>query len=495
MTKKVYSRAIAVVLVAAMCMVAVFTGAVSAETTRTASCSVTGYGYYQGAKDSYVTAEVTFSSSEKEFVAGSFTASATGLSLIDCSLPSGESGFTIKVNPSNGKVVFMGFTESSDNDIKSVSNLTLLVKFTVTGGALSAQDAGTRWTVNISGIDITNTSEETYTCANASGTIHVHQFDSGTTSGKVTTKNCQYCTETQAEINNDGTLGSNTLAATRKANLTFTKDGDTVLNALVPVSSIDGVYSKVYFVYKYKTDEAELQQATSVSSGTMTVGGTPYYVFPCGRNGGIGRMGRDITGNFIAVTSGGTASISTDWTYSVKTYLETLIIGNDAADANYAKALWNFGKYTAEALNLTTDAALFGTAKSVTDWFGSQSVSTSADKNGTDSAWNLKGVTVTTGYKPKMNLRFSKAVVATVKVYDAGELVYSKEVTLSDTNLEISDIPTKYITGDVVIGVKDSIKTYTYGFGRYAKAQAGKPDGNVFKWMMNYAYYLNQKYA
>lgn len=491
MTKKAFLKAIAAVLVMAFCFTIVFTGVVSAES---ADCTVTGYSYSKGAKDSYVTAEVTFTS-ETDFTAGSFTAAATGLSLVDCS--TATEGVEVYVNPANGKILFAGFEENAEDAIISFGSLTLLVKFTVTGGMLEDQAAGTTWTVNITSIDITNVDEATYDISDASGTIHVHNFNGdSSTSGKITTTHCSVagCTEVSTEVNNDGTLTTNSLEGeVKRGFLTFTKDGDTVLNALANKAAVD-IYDDVYFVYTYVTDVNGVNQevtATSKYTGVKNVGGVDYYVFPCGRNGGVGRMGRNVTGNFIGVKNGD-ASISGDWEYSIKRYLEYLIESGTPKEQNYAKSLWNFGKYTAEAAKLD-DASDFAGTKTVADW---TLPTGKASKIGTDGSWTLAGVRVTTGYKPKMNLRFNKTGLnATVKVYDAGELVYSKEVALTGDTLTISDIPTKYLIGDLVIGVKNSPMTISYSFGKYANARQGKDDGNVFKWMMNYAYYLNEAYA
>ena len=492
MTKKTISKVIAMLCVAALCFTAVFTGVVSAD-ARTATATVAGSGYYQGDKASYVSADVTFESATA-FTAGSLTFSATGLTLIDCS--TATEGFHVYVNPANSKVLFAGFSESATNDIVSATSLTLTAKFSINAGALADQAAGATWTVNAQSITITNTAEETYTCSNASGTIHVHNFNGATTTtGNVTRHACSVagCSEVETEITDTGALTTNGLAATKKAVLTFTNDGDTVLNALVAKSAIDGVYDSVYFVYTYVTDvngENQTITATSTSIGTKNLSGTDYYVFPCGRNGGVGRMGRDIKGNFIAV-AGGTTTVSEDWVYSVKAYLEQLISNGSSAEQNYAKSLWNFGKYTAESLGL---ADSFGDAKTgVADW--TLPTSKAAVATG-DATWTLSGVTVTTGYKPKMNLKFNESGLnATVKVYDSGELVYSKEVALTGNTLTVSDIPTKYLTGDIEIGVTGSPKTISYSFGKYAKARQGKTDGTVFQWMMNYAYYLNQAFA
>ena len=411
MSKKTISKVIAMVCVMALVITAVFTGVVSAD-ARTATATVTGSSYYQGDKASYVSAEVTFES-DTAFTAGSLTFSATGLTLIDCSFVTAANndfpGSYIYVNPANGKVLFAGFSESATNDIQSTTSLTLVAKFSINDGALANKAAGTTWTVTAGSITITNTAEETYTCSNASGTIHVHKFNGATTTtGNVTTHACSVggCSEVETEISDTSALTTNALAdGTKRAVLAFTTDGDTVLNALVEKSAVDA-YDTVYFTYSYQTNDDlgsnVTETATSTKSGVKNVGGTDYYLFPCGRNGGVGRMGRPITGNFIAVSAGGDTTISADWEYSVKAYLEALIDNGSAAEQNYAKSLWNFGKYTAEFAGL---ADSFGDAKTgVANW-GLPAIK-AAVTTGSDDTWNLSKVSVTTGYKPKMNLKF-----------------------------------------------------------------------------------------
>lgn len=508
MSKKTISKAIAVICVMALCLTALFTGAVSAE-NRTATCTVTGYKYDVGAKDSYVTAEVKFDSATA-FTAGSFTATATGLTFNDCSVAQSTGGDAPEVylNVSNKKILFAGFSESATNDIKSYTSLTLVLTFTVSNyQSVEKAPAGTSWTVNVSDIDITNTAEETYTTANASGTIHVHNFASPSTANNVTTTTCSICGETHAEVADTTGLTGNDLAATKKANVSFTATGDTVLNALVAKSVIDaGAYDDVYFIYQYKGDDAEPIKGTAVNSGTVNVSGTDYYVFPLYGDAGIGRISRNYSGNFVTV-KGSTVTVSDLWEYSILEYAKALISGGSAAEQNYAKALFNYGYYTTEALGYDT-AAYTGAPLTLAD--AALPASKSAVATGTDANWNIAGISVTTGFKPKMNIRFNAATVSnmstvTIKVTAADKLVYWKEVattsltgTGSDTYI-LSDIPTKYLNGDIVIGAKsgdtESAKTVTYSYGKYAKARQGKADANVFQALVNWAYYLGVAFA
>lgn len=513
MTKRVFSKAIAIMLVASMCLVAVFTGAVSAE-TRSATCTVTGKGYDVGARDSLVYANVTFQSGTA-FTAGTFEVAAEGLTLVDCSPAVENDGNqpNVKLNVSNKRVLFYGFSESADNDIKSYTDLTLVLKFTINNGSLYNSAAGTKWNVTVSNINITNVAEETYTTANATNTtaaaIHVHNYTAASANGSVTTKTCSICGAKHAEVTDTTGLGSNNLKANSAANVTFDEIGDTVLNALLPVSvAVDNVY----FIYHYTVDENGVnteKTGTAVSAGTVTYNGATYYVFPCGRNGGIGRISRTVTGNFVV--NGSTVTISAPWSYSIQQYCNAVINGSyDEKDQNYAKALLNYGYYTAKALQTTyssyaTDVATYG-AMPITLTPFELPTSKAAVVDGTDDNWDLaSGLSVTTGFKPKMNIKFTAATATnmdtiTVQVKDGTKVVYYKEIATSiiasnNNTYVLSDVPTKYLVGDIVIGAKkngnESGKTITYSYAKYAKARANKADANVFQSLMDYAYYLS----
>lgn len=512
MSKKTISKAIAVICVMALCLTALFTGAVSAE-ARTATCTVTGYAYDVGAKDSYVTAEIKFESATA-FTAGSFTVAGEGLTFNDCSVGQSTGGDAPEVylNVSNKKILFAGFSESATNDIKSYTSLTLVVTFTVSDGqSVEKAAAGKSWAVNVSDIDITNTAEETYTTASASGSIHVHNFGSPSTANNVTTTTCSICGKTHAEVADTTGLTGNDLAATKKASVSFTATGDTVLNALVAKSVIDaGAYDNVYFIYQYKGDDAEPIKGTAVKSDTNTVnvGGTDYYVFPLYGDAGIGRISRNYSGNFVTV-KGSTVTVSGLWEYSILAYAQTLSTEGNADEQNYAKALINYGYYTTEALGYDT-AAYTGAPLSLAD--AALPASKSAVATGTDESWSIAGISVTTGFKPKMNIRFNAATLSskdtvTIKVTANDKLVYWKEVAVSsltgtgsDTYI-LSDIPTKYLNGDIVIGAKngdtESAKTITYSYGKYAKARKDRSaaDANVFQALVNWAYYLGIAFA
>ena len=212
-------------------------------------------------------------------------------------------------------------------------------------------------------------------------------------------------------------------------------------------------------------------------------------------------MARDIVGHFVVV-NGNNVTKSAKWNYSVKECLEGLMSGSDTNAANYAKALWNYGKYTTAKLAtdaetaqyFAADAEKYGAEKALSGY--TLPTTTKGDVGGTDNSWKVSKVSVTTGYKPAMNFTMSREVsTVTVKVYNDtnanAKLVYSKDIAVNGTTFTLTDIPAKYLIGNIELSVSGSDKTFTYSFGRYAAARQGKTDGNIFKWMMNYSYYLS----
>lgn len=504
MTKKTFSKVIAAVLVASLCLAAVFTASVSAET---ATCTVTGNSYNLGtvgAGTDYVLYEVNFTSSSA-FVAGSFTLNVpSGLTFVDCSAKaSSVNGYTpnVYINVGANKVLFAGFSESASNDIRSFTSLDLVLKF-----APSTVAAGTQWTVSVQNITITNAAEASYACSNASATSHIHDFGAWSSpSNGIETRTCSVCSAVDKRVASGASVSPNNLANTVYANLTFTADGDTVLNALVPKATYEALGGTTYFAYKYKDDDGDMKSATSTTTGLVTYNNAQYYSFPCGKNGGIGRMSRPIEGNFINV--GSSTTVSALWSKSIKAYLDGtngLITSGTTAQQNYAKALWNYGYYTTKHLTETTDffdadlANYTGGEKSVADWGDYASLSKTAGGDRTQ----ISKIDVKTGFKPSIRMALKTGGNVTVSAYsntDHDTLVYKKTIqnTTANTYFTISDIPTKYLTGDIVIEVGSY--SITYSFGRYAKALYAKSttatNTLAAKWMMNYSYYLSQAFA
>ena len=516
MTKKTFSKIIAAVLVVSLCFTAVFTGVVSADEGLT--CTVVGSQYDYGDTNSYVTAQVTFESSTA-FTAGTFTASAPGLSLTDCEVVTKEGDDAnpkLYLNVSANKILFAGFEEDSTNEFRAYTSLTLLLKYTINAGKLETTAKGTSWIVSISGVSVTSEDEKTYASPSVSTTvansIHVHNYTGETTVNNIKTTTCSVCGKTHTQIVSTNNLEGNDLAENKGAVVTFTDEGDTVLNALVLKSEVDK-YAQVYFVYSYKTDAAAMITETSEKlDGTVTKDAQVYYAFPLNKNTGIGRMGRPVVGNFIGIAkTTGAQTISDEITFSIKDYAERIIDGSYTDEQkNFAKSLWNYGKYTAEFIGLQDATDYFsGDAKVVTgNWVGS---ATAPETTGNDGKWKLKAAKVITGYKPTLKLSFTNSAGTgvptaidsiTIKVEDNGDLVYHKTIALSVMATEnsrkvyyLSDIPTKYLGKDVKITANGSTQETLYGFGRYAQSRinngsVGSTEKNILQAMMNYSKYI-----
>lgn len=507
MTKKTFSKVVAAVVVACMCLTAIFTASVSAD-TRLVTCTVVGGTYNQLAEGEYVTYEVTFES-DNPFTAGTFSVDCpSNLTFVSCSYAQGAQGNDpqVYVNVSGKKVLFAGFKEDNSNTINEFGSLTFLLKFKRT-------DAATQWTVSVNNISITNAEEETYNLSGSSVTsdvvAHIHSFGAGTTENGVTKYTCSVCSEVKIEVASNATVTPNTLANGEKsANITFAKDGDVVLNALLPAGSYPAS-GTVYFAYSYSDGVNDAPATATVAGEEVTIGGVDYYAFPCGRNAGIGRMARDIRGNFVVMDGGTVLSKSSEWKYSVKQCLEKLIADGDAATKDYAKALWNYGKYTTNMLH-STNTAFYGAEDDAFSGAEKGEFSTAlawptipnldnqgkSKYTGTDTSWYVSKISVTTGYTPKINFTLSQNVSSvTFKLYsdvNKTALVYSKEIDVNNTNtFTITDIPAKYLKGEFEVSIPNSDRVFNYSIVRYANARASKDDGNIYKWMVKYSQYLS----
>ena len=139
-----------------------------------ADCTVTVQELNVDTADYCVAAYVTFES-DTEFTAGTFTVEAAGMTLTDCAgLQSvGGEAPEIDANYAQNTILFTGFSDSTENDFRSYSKLTLSLKFTVEGG-FSAIPSGAALTVAVEDVIIGNVDGQRYSTADAEGTvIHV----------------------------------------------------------------------------------------------------------------------------------------------------------------------------------------------------------------------------------------------------------------------------------------------------------------------------------
>ena len=174
-------------LVVAMIICVSFSAGATAPTAAcTVAVSETGAG-----TDYRVVADVTFQS-ESEFTAGIFAVEATGLTLDSCETKEcvGGEAPVIYIAPEKNKVIFAGFSESTENDIRSYTKLILTLKFAVSG------EIGGDISVAIKNISIANADEEKFTTADASGTLHVHTAGDWSSDADNHWHVCTDCTET-----------------------------------------------------------------------------------------------------------------------------------------------------------------------------------------------------------------------------------------------------------------------------------------------------------
>lgn len=526
MTRKVFKKAIAAVLVTAMCFVAVFTGSVSAANS--ASYTISGAKYEHGAKDSYVTADVTFTSASN-FVAGLFEVNATTVSggydiaLVDASTKNYTGTVNQGIKPvihyniDNNKVMFTAFSE--DDDFNPLSSITITLRFYVASGSLSVVPAGAEWSISLSNVDITDVNEAEYNTTGSPNYIHIHNFGEAV-GDKVKTQTCSICGEEKTVIAAEDVTDTNDYEPAVTTNVTFTDEGDVVLNALLTKDYVNNTLGisadNVYFAYEYYTDEGKQSAVATAHTSTEL---SSYYIFPCVGDNGIGRIADGVTGGFVFVDGTNVTKTSATWNCSILQYINAVISGSFAAKyKNSAKALYMYAKETCSLLGRSTDEYPNDYSDDLENniEFDFDDFESSAEAFGEDTTWGVAAISVTTGFKPKMNIRFNANTITnyedgfvTVKIFDDDDnLLYSKKIAVANLTVQegktgkvysLYDVPTKYLANDVVIGVEsaggtESEKTIYYGYGRYAKARQGKADGDVFKYMVIYATALSAAY-
>ena len=139
----------------------------------TAVCAVLVSECNVGTDDYYVEADVKFTSST-EFTAGYFSVKADDLTLTGASAKNAVGGNApeVQFEASTNKVIFTGFSNSTENDFRSYTSLTLTLKFKLNDGATSDVRK-----VAIKNICIADIDEVKFVTADAEGTAdtgHVH---------------------------------------------------------------------------------------------------------------------------------------------------------------------------------------------------------------------------------------------------------------------------------------------------------------------------------
>ncbi len=163
----------------------------------TAICTVKVSEENVGTNEYSVLAEVTFES-EDEFTAGLFAVEADNLTLIGCTVKNCTGGEAPEVSADygNNRILFTGFSDSSVNDFKSYTSLTLILKFKPAPG-----DTGAPRKVAVKDISIANIDEVKFNTADAEGTTevqHIHTVGDGwqTDAGN----HWKVCTACQEEV-------------------------------------------------------------------------------------------------------------------------------------------------------------------------------------------------------------------------------------------------------------------------------------------------------
>ena len=155
----------------------------------TATCTVSVTEKNVGSDNYYVAADVTFTSNT-EFTAGLFMVEAQDLTLTDCTVKDSVGGLApeVQFEASKNKVIFTGFSNSSDNDFRSYTSLILTLKFKLNSGATS-----TVRKVAVKNITLANYNEVKFTTADAEGTAQTQP------------------THTPGDINKDGKVNNKDL--------------------------------------------------------------------------------------------------------------------------------------------------------------------------------------------------------------------------------------------------------------------------------------------
>lgn len=163
--------------------------------TATGTVAVTEHNV--GTDDYYISADVTFSS-ENEFTAGLFTVEAENLTLNGCTVSDCTGGEEpeIRADYNNNKVLFFGFSDSSVNDIRSYTSLSLTLTF-----AVNPDVQVTSYKVTVKDINIANVDEVKFVTDDAEGTLNIgHSHTTGETWEKDATNHWKVCTECSAQV-------------------------------------------------------------------------------------------------------------------------------------------------------------------------------------------------------------------------------------------------------------------------------------------------------
>ena len=510
MSKKLLNKVISAILVLAVCSTAFLGCVVSAETY---SGTYTIEGQHGAEVSDDIRAVLTIKSNVA-FVAGIFKVTADvplNFNDVNVNAISGKdaSGNTVAspqvyFNADEDKILFQGWKDDTLT-LTEYSEISIELVFKPTEGKKFV--AGTKYAINITNVDVTDKNENTYNIARegAAGSVHVHTYKKKSLLGDMTTYECtvEGCDAEKTEITSSKVLDSATTKAAldgvNKMSVTFTADGELVLNFLInPALADEGNTIHLAKVegdkivlnsYAGKIEGFDAYQNVYVG-GAKTIGDTIEAVFV------------EIDGEYNVKYKGSTIS------QSIYNYCKTVIDENKNADAvNYCRGLLNYGKEAAS--NFDYDAP---TLKAITDTKYIYSVDEMAALNLTSdlanttnyetNGWSFASVNVRAITKPVLRLTFKikpetlASLELTINYNGVNKEVKANTFKSAGNDkyyIDIDDIPTKKMREAVTVnnttdGTTD-ISSCEYSVETYAKLMSDKnhASANLCKALIAYS--------
>ena len=513
MSKKLLNKVISAILVLAVCSTAFLGCVVSAETYEG---TYTIVGQHGAEVSDDIRAVLTIKSSVA-FVAGIFTVTADeplDFNNINTTAISGKdaSGNTVTspqvyFNAEKNKILFQGWKDS-ELALVEYSEISIELVFKPTENKKIV--AGTKYAINVTDVDVTDKSENTYnmTLEGDAGSVHGHTYKKKSMVGDVTTYECTVdgCDAEKAEITSSKVLDS---AATKaaldgvnKMSVTFTADGELVLNFLInPALAEDG---NTIYLAKVEGDKITLNSYAGKIEGFDAY--QNVYV------GGAKTIGDAIEAVFVEVDSeynvnykGSTIS------QSIYDYCKTVIDENtNEAAVKYCRGLLSYGKEAAsnfdydaptlEAIANTDTVKYIYTDEDLTEEnlkLTSDLVNTTNYEN---NGWSFASVNVRAITKPVLRLAFKikPEALATLELtinYNGVKKEFKANTFASAGNdkyyIDIDDIPTKKMREAVTVtnttdGTTDT-SSCAYSVETYAFAKSGTTVGKLCKTLIAYS--------
>ena len=495
MSKKLLNKVISAILVLAVCSTA-FLGCVVGAETYEGTYTIVGQHGAEVSDD--IRAVLTIKSSVA-FVAGIFTVTADeplDFNNINTTAISGKdaSGNTVTspqvyFNAEKNKILFQGWKDS-ELALVEYSEISIELVFKPTENKKIV--AGTKYAINVTDVDVTDKSENTYniTLEGDAGSVHVHTYKKKSMVGDVTTYECTVdgCDAEKAEITSSKVLDS---AATKaaldgvnKMSVTFTADGELVLNFLInPALAEDG---NTIYLAKVEGDKITLNSYAGKIEGFDAY--QNVYV------GGAKTIGDAIEAVFVEVDSEYNVKYKgLTISQSIYDYCKTVIDENtNEAAVKYCRGLLSYGKeaasnfdYDAPTLAAITDTKyIYSVDEMATLDLASDLANTTNYEN---NGWSFASVNVRAITKPVLRLAFKikPEALATLELtinYNGVNKEFKANTFASAGNdkyyIDIDDIPTKKMREAVTVtnttdGTTDT-SSCAYSVETYALNMANK---------------------